>query len=316
MIRLYNGYGHSHNLHIYGHVFSKPAPIRNKNKNGLLHNIIYLLRLFFMKPVPATTVVLQTESQTLKGSTEKDGFFSFEWEEKHNLPAGWHKVSASRKNEKAEGKVFIPHKTQLAFISDMDDTILVSHSSTGLKQLSQLLFKSPPQRKLFKDVALHYQLLAKAQTKDDNPNPFFYVSSSEWNLYDYLQEIMETHKMPEGVFLLSEIKRWYQLFKTGKTKHEGKLLRILRVFKTFPLQKFVLLGDNSQSDPDIYQRLVEKYPGKVVAVYIRNVNVNKETATQKILQQLRQQQVETCFFKKSEEAIAHSIAIGLINNPY
>ena len=35
----------------------------------------------------------------------------------------------------------------------------------------------------------HYNMLASANTQKDVPNPFFYVSSSEWNLYYYLTEI-------------------------------------------------------------------------------------------------------------------------------
>jgi phosphatidate phosphatase APP1 len=109
------------------------------------------------------------------------------------------------------------------------------------------------------------------RTEDDTPNPFFYVSSSEWNLYDDLVDFFRFNHLPEGSFLLNQVKRWYDLLKTGKTKHQGKLLRIVRIVEAFPQQRFILLGDNSQSDPYIYRSLAEKFGDRIVAVFIRSV---------------------------------------------
>jgi phosphatidate phosphatase APP1 len=144
------------------------------------------------------------------------------------------------------------------------------------------------------------------------PNPFFYVSSSEWNLYDYLDEIFHKHKMPEGVFLLNEIKRWFELFKTGKTKHEGKLIRVVRIFKAFPKQQFILLGDNSQSDPAIYQKLSERYADKIQAVFIRRVREQKVTSTIALLGKIEACGIKTCFYRTSNEALAFAENMGLV----
>ena len=35
---------------------------------------------------------------------------------------------------------------------------------------------------------------------------------------------------------------------------------------------FFLIGDSGQEDPEIYSSIIEKYPGKIKAVYIRNVS--------------------------------------------
>lgn len=319
-IKIYNGYGHTHNLHVYGHVFKK-APVEQKRfSTRVFTNMLYLLRLFFVKPVPGVHLSLQEQDQQIDGKTESDGFFAFEWDSSHHIKAGWHPVEVSTTfNEKEKvtgsGKVFIPHITQYGFISDIDDTIMVSHSSTTWRRLAELFTKNARTRNIFDNVALHYNLLAKAHTDANSPNPFFYVSSSEWNLYNYLSDFFTHHQLPEGIFLLSQVKRWYQLLKTGKTKHEGKLLRILRILEAFPSQKFVLLGDNSQSDPGIYASLARHHPEKIVAIYIRNVNSYKEAGTRKLLTGLEEElnnTIHTCFFSTSEEAIQHSRKIGLI----
>jgi len=200
----------------------------------------------------------------------------------------------------------VPHITQYGIISDIDDTIMVSHSATILKRLKVLFTRHPGTREVFKDIREHYQLLALAQTTADMPNPFFYVSSSEWNLYDYLRSVFKQNSMPEGTFLLNQIKRWFEIWKTGKTKHEGKLLRIVRILESFPNQQFILLGDNSQSDPAIYKTIAEKYAGRIFAVYIRNVYAGHSFKTEQALKQIAACGVHTLQFINSAEAIQHT----------
>lgn len=318
-VTVYHGYGHTSDLVVYGHVLkSMPAPMRHDLEHPV-KNIFQLLRLFFVKPVQGAKVQLTWKNKILHTTTEKDGFFKFEWHADEYVDAGWHVVTVAHLNESnalvAEntGKFYVPHVTQYAFISDIDDTVMVSHSSTTLKRLKELFFNNARTRSAFGDVARHYDLLSKSNTNEATPNPFFYVSSSEWNLYHYLVEFFCHNSLPDGTFLLSQIKQWHQLFKTGKTKHEGKLIRIMRILKVFPLQQFVLIGDNTQSDPAIYEAIVHKYPGKVHAVYLRNARKEQETVTRNLLAGLQKRGVHTCLFEHNSEAIKHSIKIGLIS---
>jgi phosphatidate phosphatase APP1 len=317
-VKIYHGYGHAHNLIVFGHVFAQKPNTSNTYTNGVLPNILRLLRLFFVKPVAGVKVRLNWREAPVYTTTEADGFFKFEWQEPAGIPAGWHEISIDSVNEAGEktghgmGHLFVPHITQYGFISDIDDTVLVSHSATFFKKLGVMFSLNPHTRKVFPNVAEHYGLLALAQTSSDVPNPFYYVSSSEWNLYNDLVDFFQYNKLPAGVFLLNQIKKWHQLFKTGTGKYEGKLLRIIRIMEAFPNQQFILLGDNSQRDPSIYEALVNKYPGRVVAVYIRKVYEKKAAATQTILANIEKQNVHTCFFTNSSDAIEHSKQIGLI----
>lgn len=154
--------------------------------------------------------------------------------------------------------------------------------------------------------------MAKSHTEEDQPNPFFYVSSSEWNLYDYLLETFRFNKLPDGAFLLNTLKRWKDLVRTGKTGHEGKLIRVMRILDAFPNQKFVFFGDNSQQDPQIYTSIAEKYPKNIEAIYVRNIRPEKESETLRLLEKANQHNIQTCLFNDSLEAIEHSKKIGLI----
>lgn len=318
-VKIYHGYGHTHNLVVYGHAFRFRAKSTQNYSNNLFVNIIYLIKLFMLKPYPQARVRLSFYDQQLEGMTAYDGFFKFEWEALTEVSAGWHPVKAELLDENGlvlatnAGSIYVPHITQYAFISDIDDTVMVSHSATIARRLRELFIKNPHTRKTFPDAARHYNLLSAAHTNISNPNPFFYVSSSEWNLYDYLVETFRFNKLPEGAFLLNQLKRWKDLIKTGKTGHEGKLMRVMRIIDAFPNQKFVFFGDNSQKDPEIYAAIAVKYPKNIAAVYIRNIRPQKERLTLEILEKIKQQQIDICLFATSEEAIAHSVKIGLIS---
>ncbi|AXY78701.1 DUF2183 domain-containing protein [Paraflavitalea soli] len=317
-VKVYHGYGHTHNLVLYGHVFKNKAVVQKQYTTRVFTNIIHLLRLFFVKPLLRVKVRLYWQDESFETLTEDDGFFKFEWQSGQEITAGWHpvKVACIGKEEEVvatgEGKVYVPHSTQYIFISDIDDTVMVSYSATRFRRLRELLIRNPRTRQQFAKVSDWYGRLANAHTHAATPNPFFYVSSSEWNLYDYLLEFFRFNKLPEGIFLLNQIKRWYQLFSTGKTKHAGKLLRIARILDVFPKQQFVLIGDNSQHDPDIYTSIAAKYPQKIFAIYIRNVRPPKEALTSKTLLAAEEAGVHTFLFTGSEEATAHGQTIGLI----
>jgi len=191
--------------------------------------------------------------------------------------------------------------------------VLISHSANTGKKLSVMFTKNPRSRKTFADVVKFYQLLSLTHTEANLLNPFFYVSSSEWNLYDDLNEFFKHNGLPKGAFLLNGIKKWYQLLKTGKTKHEGKLVRVIRILEEFPKQRFVLLGDNSQSDPEIYVNIANKYSEQIVALYIRNVSLMKENTSLELMNVIQNKEIYTCQFKHTDEAILHARAIGLLN---
>jgi len=317
-VKVYHGYGHTHNLVVYGHVFKRKARTTQVYSNNLFINIIYLLKLFILKPAAFAKVRLLFQGQVVHQTTAYDGFFKFEWEAQQTVEAGWHEVKVEALNTNEEvlavhtGSIYVPHITQYGFISDIDDTIMISYSAKIMRRLRELFIKNPRTRKTFKDAQTHYELLSLSHTTKDQPNPFFYVSSSEWNLYDYLVETFRYNKLPEGVFLLNQLKRWNTMLKSGKTGHEGKLIRVMRIIDAFPNQKFVFFGDNSQKDPEIYAKIAEKYSKNVEAVYIRNVRPSREEETNLILKQVESKNISTCLFKDSIDAIEHSRKIGLI----
>lgn len=316
-VKIYHGYGYAGKLTIQGHVFKfSPLP-RKRYRKSVVRNTFALLRLFMVRPFADVEVKLEWKEKSFYCKTGKDGFFKFDWEDTPPLPKGWQQVLVKAiKNEKiiatSSGSVYIPYETQYGFISDIDDTFLVSHSSNLRKRLFVLFTENARSRKPFEGVVKHYELLAGSNTTPDAPNPFFFVSSSEWNLYDYIVEFTKTNKIPEGIFLLNQLKLFKQLLKTGQNNHQTKFTRIVRILENYPKQRFVLLGDSSQHDPYIYEAVVKHFPKQIHAVYIRDIYKKNKQKVQDVLYKIEAAGVPCCFFNHSSEAILHSKKIGLI----
>ena len=318
VIKVYHGYGQNDQLMIHGHVFKLSPLPRKKYGKSVLHNTLALLRLFVVKPFEEVEVSMEWEGETFYAKTDKDGFFKFEWKDKPPLPNGWHEVVVRAKYNTAlvavsKGSVYVPHETQYGFISDIDDTFLISHSANLRKRLYVLFTENARSRKPFDGTVKHYQLLAKGNTTPDAPNPFFFVSSSEWNLYDYILEFTIVNQMPKGVFLLNQLKLFSQLLKTGQNNHQTKFTRIVRILETYPRQRFILLGDSSQHDPYIYEAIVKHFPRQIHAVYIRDIHKKNRQKARDVLFKIEAAGVPCCFFQHSSDAILHSKKIGLIS---
>lgn len=317
-VKVYHGYGDEEKLMVIGHVFKRaPDYPELVKKNSVVWNTKSLVRLFMAETYPNVKVSLIWNGTLHETTADDNGFFRLEWDPVEKPEKGWIKVTVTATlpdgaEINGEGKILIPHQSQYIYISDIDDTFLISHSSNLPKRLYQLFTKNAQTRKPFKDVARHYQLLAEGSKYDDVTNAFFYVSSSEWNLYEYIKEFMRTHKLPEGVFLLSELKKWYELLNTGQGKHETKYDRIKRIIDTFPHHKYVLLGDDTQKDPVIYEKVVEHYGSKIVNIYIRQVEHKHIEKTKVIIQRIENKGVDVKYYEHSAEAIEHSKQAGLI----
>ena len=319
-IKLYKGFANHKSCYIYGHALSL-SPLKKKHfRSFFLYNAIALLRLFMIRPIKGAVVILQWDGKTYEAKTASDGFFKFEWQHDKALVPGQYEVEVMliRRNTKnvvkarATGYVILPSSTDFSFISDIDDTFLISHSSNLRKRLFVLLTENAKSRKPFEGVVNHYRLLHGIDDVNPSNNAFFYVSSSEWNLYDYIKDFLQEKQLPDGVCLLNQIKTFSKLFSTGQNNHSGKFTRVVKIIEAYPHQKFILLGDDSQKDIDIYSSIVEHFPQNVYCVYIRRVGTPEKPHVLLKQKTIEKKGVLFCYFSHSEQAILHSKKIGLI----
>src|SRR3954471_6984878 len=103
-------------------------------------------------------------------------------------------------------------------------------------------------------------------------NPMLYVSRAPWTNYEVLDAFFGLHGIPVGPLLF--LREWgltvqSPLPRRGKGHKLELIGNMLRLYRGLP---FVLVGDSGQRDPEIYARVVRENPGRVLAVYVRNVS--------------------------------------------
>lgn len=294
------------------------------HKNSWFRNFLSMLKRYSGDQIPGARVAVQFEGTQKELKTSESGLFStsFALPETQQGPTRWmeykvqllDKFDAGEKKYAASSQVLIPgNDADFGIISDIDDTIMVSHSTHTLRKLRLLLTHNSRTRKPFPGVESFYRALHSGKN-GKSVNPFFYISSSEWNLYDLIDDFCSYNNFPKGVFLLREIKPGIlNLWKQGGRTHEHKYEKIVHIFNTYPHMKFVLVGDNGQHDPEIYSRVAGIFPKRIGAIYIRTISKRKDRRMQQLIADMEKIGVQMVFTPDTINAAQHASNVGLIS---
>lgn len=318
ILKLYRGYANEQELIVMGHVFRPTTQKEYDFQKKSFKNATSVIQMFRTKTHGNADVYLKYKDTKIHTKALNDGYFKFCVPLDQFEQYGWIDYTVSiiyNKETISSTESYIrPHKGNLGIISDIDDTFLVSHSFNPLKKLYVLLFRNVNNRKVFENVVPHYQALSSAgRNKKTEQNAFFYVSSSEWNLYRFIVKFTEIHQLPRAVLLLKDIKTSLRdFFFTGRGNHNHKFDKIKHILEFYPNLQYVLLGDDSQHDPFLYEAICKIFPITVKAVYIRQTGDLKKEKASLALKNLESLGVAVCYFSDSKVAIAHSKKIGLI----
>ena len=242
---------------------------------SLWSNLQASYRRFETDEVPDARVRLAAPGIELEGRTDAEGYVHFDFAPPAPPADGGtadFEVALSLPDEPeapiARTSVTRPGATaRFGVISDVDDTVLVTGATSVLRMMRLTLLESSESRVAFPGVGAFYRALID---EADGTNPIFYVSSSPWNLYEFLVDFMRLNGLPEGPLLLRDL--GIDEDKFGAGTHGGHKLEAIRgVLQRHEGLDFVLIGDSGQHDPEIYRSVVAEFPGRVRAIYIRDV---------------------------------------------
>jgi phosphatidate phosphatase APP1 len=320
----YRGYGNETEIFIRGMVIEDKGLSKPKDKHWYWRNLLATIKRFSSDEIPGVEVKAKLLGAELTVETDDLGFFDFHFhfEDKADvlLSKEWHTVHFELLDEIVEeqpriyatGEVrIVPSDQKRIIVSDVDDTVMISHATQTFRKLRLMLFKNALTRNAFSNVGLFYQGLAEGKDKLEN-NPFFFVSSSEWNLYDLLEDFFTFNKIPKGVFLLRTLTySIYKFWKSGGGSHEHKYDKIKLLMEFYPHSGFILIGDSGQHDPEIYSRLALDFPHRVEVIYIRTIRsksyLEKEENLYKKLAMVNTNYLEVA---ETHEAVHHASKNG------
>ena len=275
----YRGYGTADRALVLGRVLQEEGIRAPEASQSRWRNLIASLRRIESDPMPFARVRARVGAGDLSSHAEivadDEGFLRHWLASREPLPAaGWHSVALELADSPngtvahASARILTPAPTAtFGIVSDMDDTVLQSEVTSFLRAARMVLLENALTRLPFPGVAAFYRALERGATGAE-ANPIFYVSSSPWNLYDVIDGFLEAQRIPTGPLLLRD---WDLGRLTERhATHKGTVIR--EIFDTYPDMPFLLVGDSGQEDPEIYTALVRDHPGRVKAVYIRNVH--------------------------------------------
>ena len=277
-VQPYRWYGTPDRLAVRGRVLRDNGLSAALDEDSLWDNLLNSYRRFSSDEVPFAQLRVRFGEQVVDVETDEEGYFSAEIHTTQPLAPGWHSAEVILPDDAitvAECLV-VDDSAEFGVISDIDDTILETHA-TNLLKVARLTFLGNARTRLpFAGVAAFYNALQRGR------NPIFYVSSSPWNLYDLLVDFMAEQDIPAGPLNLRDIGIDQNKFiTTGHGNH--KIEKIRAIMDSYPSLPFVLIGDSGQHDPEIYREIAARYPGRVHAIYIRDVAADERDVEVKLI---------------------------------
>lgn len=256
-----------------------------------------MLRLYNSHEVGGHSVALEVEApdgarHTHEAVSDKEGFCHFEIDLAPAWPlpaaARWETVTFRWQDKRGQhcvaGHVLAPGANDLqGVISDIDDTMIETGVTGGVRSVlrnwRRLFATTPAAREPVAGAELFYEALGGGvdeevgEVSDSVPasrRPFFYVSSSPWNLYPYLVAYMRSRGMPIGPLRLRDWGLNRETF--GSSSHGSHKTDAIRaVLSLYPERRFALVGDDSQGDLTAYAQVLGEFPAQVSAIFIRKI---------------------------------------------
>ncbi len=322
-LMVYRGMGNLEKAFISGRLIEKRNIRPARQQDTKWRNLLSMYKRFESNEIPGARIQATFYGQHLETKTDNEGFFEFSLPVPKDLDQSlvWHDVELVLldnigKNSgpvKATGRIIIPQdEAEYGIISDIDDTVLQTSATSFIRMMQKTFLYNSRTRLPFEGVSGFYKALHNGSRNISVKNPLYYVSSSPWNLYDMLEEFFEIQKLPAGPFMLRQLGLNPQLL-FQNSHHNHKLREIEKVFTFTGDLPFILIGDSGQHDPEIYLEVVKNHPGRILAVYIRDVTTDKrDHKVFALTDEMQKLGTEMIYVKDTEAAARHAIGRGFI----
>jgi phosphatidate phosphatase APP1 len=266
MLTAYRGYAEPGGLVVQGRVVSavrrrEPAPDQTR-----WVNFKQMVSLFLTSEVRGVLV----RAGDVTGVSDTEGYVRLHVP---RLPEhdGWVEVPAvlageaeSEEDAPVAMPVLVPRgDARFGVISDIDDTMMHTGAYSLLRNLWTTFTGNTLTREVFADAV---RLMARLS--EDGRNPVYYVSSSPWNLFAFLDGIFARAGLVQGPMFLRDLGVSEQgLIGAGHGDHKGAAID--SILAATPDLRFWLLGDTGQKDALVYRDVVLRHPGRIGGVVLR-----------------------------------------------
>lgn len=308
-IEPYIGHGGVDGVVVRGRVLDNPTPAAAVEGEGVRAAALRTVRHFLTNELPGVPLRVSVGGETVETVTDADGYFQVRLHPAADqLGTPWTSGTVELAGEyrgligpnSTPLEVLVPaFEARFGIVSDVDDTILETGVQRIWRMVRHTLTGSALTRTPFPGAAELYGDLAAGT------NPFFYVSSSPWNLHTFLVAFLRHRQFPMGPVLLRDLLGT----SAGREQKSGRIQEILDLH---PQLRFVLIGDSAELDPEIYAAVVRAHPDRILAVYIREVRLDPGDGRVERVSGAWSEDVPFVLAADSDAVRRHATEIGLL----
>ena len=260
--------------------------IENENivvheEDGKWENFVNSLKRMESDEIKNIRVALKYNDNNYDTVSDDEGYFSIKFPingtDLMHTSIEWHTAYLSlpdyeneieKRVEADVSFLVLPPTAAFAIISDIDDTILQSHVNSFLKLrlLYETFLKNIHSRKAFENIG---EALNKLVQGADGKlvDRIFYISNNPWNLHEVLELFLAKNNIPKGPFFLRDFGYKPDQEKIAFKQH--KAISIEHLMNFYPDLSFILIGDATEHDVDVYLDAYIKEPTRVLGIFIR-----------------------------------------------
>ena len=273
----YVGYGTTTVAHVRARVvLRRRTPIPAGGRAAV---VLAALARYLSVDVPGEAVVVEVGGRSARAVSGREGYVEATLPVP-DLEPGWHPVYfALPGSPPVDGRLLvIDPAARLGVVSDLDDTVIHTGLTRLVEAVRTTLLVSAEARVPIAGAAELYRALVAS---DAGRAPVFYVSTGAWNLHSMLDAFLARHGFPAGPLLLTD---WGPggtwLF---RERSEAVKVRVVSgLLAEHAHLRWVLVGDSGQDDPEAYAAVARAHPGRVLAVYIREVPPQSPPRTRRV----------------------------------
>ena len=162
-IVLYRGYGNNDNVFVRGMVIDDRGLKKPRRKDSILTNMKSMISRYTGDAIPGVAVSIKFNGNQLNLESDENGHFGATFPGTA-ISAEFHPFADAQIEEQFEDipekliktreNVLIPgQNAEFGVISDIDDTIMISHATQTLKKLRLMLLKNAITRKPFPGIS-------------------------------------------------------------------------------------------------------------------------------------------------------------------
>jgi len=272
-IKVYNAFGNETHFFIAGRtVYTEDEKSDVSENDSGYSNAWNAINFFHSDEIKNKKLFLTINKQSYNTKSDDEGYFEFNITSSQKLRVGYNDIALHIENNPniyhGTMTTLASNKPVIGIISDIDDTVVISDVPHKTQLLLNTFWKNYKQREVVPTMVERYEAIL-SENSSATPSTLFFVSGSPKQLFEPIKKFLAYQNFPKHTTILKQIHGKEKDPLTDQIAY--KISKIEKLIALYPAIKWKMFGDSGEKDLEVYTEIKKRYPFKVIAFYIRNV---------------------------------------------